>query len=242
MRFTLFVVLCLSSSWVHADTATDFLDFLCLGQLEKQTDMPKTEIQSFCGCMRSDISPRLSSTQRSILASAQTDLTEGRRPNTEHFSSSGVRDLVVAAQARCEAAFYRPSAPITVATGNLHLTLRCEADTRAPEALIYIKDGALLSQTELRAAVKRMTNGNFDSEFAQVSQKIDGSSRKPELWEIDLTGHIVSPPRAAELITLLRTANTYEVVIQRGQQRHAGTFQLAGKIPARWVPCGGVTR
>lgn len=239
---TLFTALCLSCAWAHADTATDFLDVLCLGALAKQTGMPKADTQRFCGCMRSDISPRLSSTQRSVLASAQADLTEGRRPNAERLSSSGVRDLVTAAQARCETAFYPPSAPISAAAGNLYLTLRCASDTRVPEALIYIKNDALLSQTEIHAGIKRMADGNFDSEFARVSQKIDGSARKAELWEIDLTGHSVSPPRAAELIALLRTANTYEVVIHRGQRRYAGTFLLAGKIPARWVPCGGVTR
>jgi hypothetical protein len=242
MRFTLFIALCLSSAWVQADTATDFLDFLCVGGFEKQTKMPKAEIQRFCGCMRSDISPSLSSAQRSVLASAQADLTQGRRPNTERFAASGVRDLLIAAQARCEAAFYPPSGPITVVSGNLYLTLRCESDTGAPEALIYIKNDALFSQMEIRAAIKRMTEGIFDSEFAQVSQKIDGLSRKTERWEIDITGHTVSPPRSADLIALLRTANNYEVVIQRGQQRHAGVFPLAGKIPPRWVPCGGVTR
>ena len=241
MRFALFVALCLSSPWMHADTATDFLDFLCSQSLKK-ADMPKAETQRFCGCMRSDISARLSSTQRSVLASAQADLTEGRRPNAERISSSGVRDLVIAAQARCEAAFYPPSAPISVAAGTLYLTLRCASDTRVPEVLIYIKNDALLTQTEIRAGIKRMADGKFDSEFAQVSQKIDGLARKAELWEIDLTGHIVTPPRVADLIALLRTAKSYGVVIHRGQRRYAGTFLLAGKIPPRWAPCGGVTR
>lgn len=242
MHFTILVVLCLSSAWVHADTATDFVDFLCVRSFEKQTTMAKAEIQRFCGCMRSDISPNLSSTQRSVLASAQADLAQGRRPNMERFASSGVRDLVIAAQARCEAAFYPPSAPIGVVSGNLRLTLHCDPGTGAPAAAIYIKNRALFSQKEIDAATKKMMEGIFDSEFAQVSQKIDGSSRKAELWEIDLSGHFVSPSRSADLIALLRTANTYEVVIQRGQQRHAGIFKLTGKIPPRWVPCGGVTR
>lgn len=240
--FALFIALCLSSAWARADSATDFLDFLCLGGFEK-TNMPKAQAQRFCGCIRSDISPNLSSAQRAVLVSAQVDLAQGRPQNTERFSASGIRDLVIAAQARCEAAFYPPSAPISVVSGSLYLTLRCGVDTDAPEAFIYIKNGALLSQAEISAATKKMMKAIFDSEFAQVSQKIDGSSRKAEHWEIDIfSGQFVSPPSAANLIALLRTANTYEVVIQRGQHRYAGTFQLTGKIPSRWVPCGGVTR
>ena len=41
MRFTLFAALCFACASVHADTATDFLDFLCSGSLEKQTKIPK---------------------------------------------------------------------------------------------------------------------------------------------------------------------------------------------------------
>lgn len=161
----------------------------------------------------------------------------------DRFSSSGVRDLVVAAQARCEAAFYPPSAPISIASGSLYLTLRCGPDTGAPEAFIYVRNGALLSRSEIDVATKQMMKGNFGSEFAQVDQKIDGSSRKAELWDIDpFSGQFVSPPIAANLIALLRASNTYEVVIQRGRQRYAGTFQLTGRIPPRWVPCGGVTQ
>ena len=242
MRYLLVAGICVLSTCAHADMATDFLDNMCMGATAKQTTMPRAEIQRFCGCVRDDVSPKLSGEQRSVLASAQSDLTRGRQPNIDRISSSGVRDLVVAAQARCETAFYPPSGPISIASGDLQLTLRCELETRAPEAILYVRNGAFLSKSELDAAVRGLTSGHVNEQFAQVSQTIDGSPRGVERWRIDLTGQIVSSPHAAAVVTALRTATTYDVVIRRGQQVYAGRFLLAGRIPARWLPCGGVMR
>jgi hypothetical protein len=237
----LLVVLSASASAARADPAIEFLDALCLRGFESTT-MPKTESLRFCGCMRGEITPQLSSAQRSVLTSVKVDVDRGRAPNQQQLASSGVRDLVIAAQASCQAAFYPPSAPINVASGDLQLTLRCDAETRAPEAFVSVKNGPLLSQAELDSKDKRMMSGTFRSEYADVTQKIDGNSRKVERWEIDITGKIVAPPSPADLIEALRSATAYEVVVQRGKRRQVATFQLAGKIPVRWLPCGGVGR
>ncbi len=241
VRFTLFVVFCLLSSSVHADAAADFLDSLCLESFDK-TSMPKAEAQRVCGCMRSDISPRLSSTQRSVLASAQADLKQGRRPDTQRFSSSGVRDLVIAAQARCEAAFYPPSKPLAFKSGDLQMTLRCNAETGGPEILIYLRGGQLLNKKERDDIVQRMMKGNFDSEYAKVNLRIDRQPSRTEPWGIDLTGQIVSSLKPYDLLAELRTASALGIAISRGSFHYSGQFDLANRIPARWAPCGGVAR
>lgn len=241
MRNAFLLLVLLAASTARADPAIEFLDALCLRGFESTT-MPKAESLRFCGCMRGEIAPQLSSAQRSALTSLKADLDRGRAPNQQQLASTGVRDLVIAAQASCQAAFYPPSAPINVASGDLQLTLRCDSETRAPEAFVYIKNDPLLSQAELDLKDKRMMSGTFRSEYADVAQKVDGTSRKVERWVIDITGEIVAPPNPADLIEALRTATTYEVVVQRGKRRQVATFQLAGKIPVRWLPCGGVGR
>ncbi len=238
--FSLLIFISISFS-ARADSASDFLGYLCFRGLQN-TDVPKAEAERFCACVRSDIAPRLTNPQRAVLTSAQSDLNQGRAPNPGRFASSGVRDLVVAAQARCEAAFYPPSAPINISGDDLQLTLRCDSEIRAPEAFIYVKNGLLLSTTERRAMEKRMMAGNFDSDFATVISKFNRGHQKSEKWEIDVTGHIVSAPRAYELISLLRSASTYDVTIEHGSRKYVGAFSLTGKIPARWSPCGGVSR
>lgn len=242
MRYLLVAGFCLVSTYARADMATDFLDIMCANATAKQTAMSKAEIQRYCNCVRDDVSPRLSSVQRSILAAAQSDLTQGRQPNADRVASSRVRDFVIAAQARCEAAFYPPSTPISIASGDLQLTLRCEPETHAPEVILYVGNGALLSKAELDATVRSMASGQLSDEFAQVSQIIDGSPRRIERWKIDLTGQIVSSPHAAAVVAELRTAGAYEVVIRRAKHIYAGRFLLTGRIPARWVPCGGIVR
>ena len=204
--------------------------------------MRKSEAQRFCSCMRIDIAPRITVSQRTFLTKVQSESERGRLPSQEQFYSTGVRDLVVAAEARCEAAFYPPSGPINVRSGPLQLTLRCGVTTRAPEAFVSIMRGALLSEAELRAATKKMMKGIFDSEYAQVTQKIDGVALTVERWEIDLIGQSVAPPNVAVLIGNLRNASAYEILIQRNQKRYAASFSLLGRIPPRWVPCVGVGR
>ncbi|MES2947748.1 MAG: hypothetical protein V4858_04320 [Pseudomonadota bacterium] len=152
-----------------------------------------------------------------------------------------MRDLVVAGQARCEAAFYPPSAPINIVSGPLQLTLRCEEESRQPQAFVYRSGMALLSKAEQRNLDQRMLKGNFDPEYAKVTTVIDGRAPKTENWEIDLTGEIVSPQNSAQFIDQLRAAATMSLSIERGVKREAGTFQVRGKIPSRWAPCGGVS-
>lgn len=132
------------------------------------------------------------------------------------------------------------TAPINIKAGELQLTLRCEDETKTPEAFIYRHGMGLLSKAELNALDARMMKNNFEPEFAEVTSSIDGSPANSEKWEIDLTGEIVFPPNSAQLISRLRTASTLAVMIKRGTKRFRGTFQLAGQIPARWLPCGGV--
>lgn len=223
------------------DPAVQFIETLCVYGLSRKS-MPADESRRFCRCVSADISPGLSPSQRSILATAKADLDRGRAPNQQQFNKSGVRDLVIAAQARCEAAFYPPAASITMTSGALHLTLRCDDQTGGPAIILYIRGGALLSEAEINASIDRMMNGKFDSQYAVVGQVLDGKARWSERWEIDVTGQIVSSPKPADLLKLLRRGSSYSVVIQRGVQRHAGTFLLSGRIPPRWVPCGGVSR
>ena len=224
-----------------ADEASQFLDFVCMQGFSKTT-MPQAEAARFCSCVREEVVPGLNQEQRRTLAAAQANLARGRVPSADRIASSGVRDLVIAGQARCEAAFYPPSAPINIKAGELQLTLRCEDETNTPEA--FIRRGmSLLSKAELSALDDRMMKGDFEPEYAKVTTIIDGGSAKAERWEIvDMSGEIVAPPNSAQLIEHLRSASTFSASIERGSNRYAGIFQLAGKIPARWLPCGGVSR
>lgn len=228
------------ASTSRADDASTFLDYLCVHGFTKT--MPKVEANRFCACVTEDVSKGLSDSQRRVLIAVKADLDKGRAPSAERMASSGVRELVMAGQARCEAAFYPPSNPIFIAAGPLQLTLRCDSDTRAPEAFVYGRNMELLSKAEQRAADQRMMKGIFEPDYAKVVQAIDGVAYKSENWEIDLTGEIVSPPNEAELIDRLRTASTLSLSIERGGKKFKGTFQLSGHIPPRWAPCGGVFR
>jgi hypothetical protein len=235
------LLLPLLSQSVFADEASLFLDRICM-QGFAQTTMPKGEASRFCSCVRDEVVPNLNLDQRRTLAGAQADIARGRMPSAERIVSCGVRDLVVAGQARCEAAFYPPSAPINIKAGEFGLTLRCEDETKTPEAFIYRRGMSLLSKSELRALDARMMKDNFEPEYAKVTTTIDSESSKTERWEIDLTGEIVAPPNSAHLIERLRSASAFSISIERGGKRYAGVFQVAGKIPARWLPCGGVSR
>jgi hypothetical protein len=226
---------------VVADDASHFLNRICLQGFTKTT-MPATEAARFCACVRDEVVPQLNGEQRRVLATAQADLARGRTPSTDRLATSGVRELVIAGQASCQAAFYPPSAPINIKAGELQLTLRCEFETKTPEAFIYRRGMSLLSKAELNALDARMMKDNFEPEYAKVITAIDGGTPKSERWEIDLSGEIVAPPNSSQLIDRLRTASTLAVTIERGAKRYTGLFQVASKIPARWLPCGGVSR
>lgn len=206
------------------------------------TSMPQHEARRFCGCLRDEVVPRLTWHQRSILASVESELRQGRVPSVDRLVSSGIRELVVAGQARCEAAFYPPSAPIVINSGPIHLVIRCEDDTKLPETFIYRDRMALLSDAEQNAVIERMMKDNQDPEYARVTTSFDGSSANNELWEIDVTGASVSPPNAAQLVERLRMTSTFKVTVEHGSRRYSGVFDLRSKIPARWTPCGGVGR
>jgi hypothetical protein len=235
------VLLLLVATPAVAENAAAFLDTICR-QGFTTTTMPRDEAARFCACVREHVAPRLSSEQQRVLAIAQDDTTRGRTSSAERLASSGVRDLVVAGQARCEAAFYPPSAPISIATGTLQLTLRCDNETKKPEAFVYVRGAALLSKAELRTLDQRMMKDNFEPEYAKVTTAIDGGYKTTESWEIDLTGEIVSPPNSVQVIDRLRHARTLSLKIERGSRQITETLDVVGKIPARWVPCGGVGR
>ncbi|KRB79062.1 hypothetical protein [Noviherbaspirillum sp. Root189] len=241
MRVFLLLVALSASFPAWADQAEDFLISLCMKGFQ-MTSMPTGDAQNFCSCVRKDISPRLSSVQRTTLRAAQEDLLKNRKPDAAGLSESGVRDLVVAAQARCEQALYPPSTPVHAQAGKLEMTLRCNSDTSVPEALIYIRNGQLLSEKEKTEQGKKlMDDPNFMGYFATVSTVIDGI-RKTEKWGIDMIGQIVFPEKPHELISALRSAKTFEVDIKRGTNTYAGTFQMTGKISPLWNPCGAMPR
>ena len=237
----LLLLLLLLSTSAYADNASSFLHGICKQGLLKEK-MAAAEATRFCACVVDDAVPRLTPSQRRTVDDAKVALERGQAIAAERFASSGVRDLVVAGQARCEAAFYPPSAPINIAAGTLQLTLRCEDESKKPEALIYGKAMVLLSKADLKGLDARMMKDNARPEYAKVILKVDGSAPKTERWEIDLTGQIVTPPNSAALVDQLRTATILSVSIERGTKKYAADFSLSGKIPTRWAPCGGIGR
>ena len=235
------VALMFLATSVSADDASTFLDHVCKQGFRKTT-MPGPEAARFCACVLEEVVPKLSASQRQTLTDAKVSIAQGRSPSPERLASSGVRELVVTGEARCEAAFYPPSAPINIGSGSLQLTLRCEDESKNPEAFVYGRGMALLSKAEQRAFDERMMKDNFQPEYAKVILRIDGESPRTEKWEIDLTGEIAAPPNSAMLIDRLRTASSMSVAIERGPKKYFGSFSISGKIPARWAPCGGVSR
>ena len=222
-----------------ADEASSFLNYVCMKGFTDSI-MPRDEAVRFCGCIRDEVVPRLTLHQRRLVQSAEVALRQGLLPPADQFASSGIRELVVAGQARCEAAFYPPASPINVRSGALHLTLRCEDETKAPEAFIYIS--GLLTEEEVQAMNERFMKDDFEPEYARVATSFDGSPGNTERWDIDLSGEFIAPANPAQLIERLRTTSSFGVTLVRGTKRYSGVFDLRSKIPARWTPCGGVGR
>jgi hypothetical protein len=232
-------LLILLSQPVFADGAGSFLDQICMRGFSKTT-MPPDEATRFCSCVRGEVIPMLNQQQRNTLIAAQADMARGVAPSVERFASTGVKDLVIAGQARCEASFYPPSAPIHIKSGDFQLTLRCDYETKTPEAFMY-RRGPMFSKAELQVRDARMMEGKLVSDYAKVTVVIDGGSAKTERWLFDISGEMISPPNSAQLIERLRHASTFSASIERGTNRFSEVFQVGGKIAARWMPCGGVT-
>jgi hypothetical protein len=228
------LTLALASTCAAASEA--FLDRVCRLGFSKTT-MPKSEAARFCACVVEDVSPRLSASQRTVLQKADLDLTAGSAPSEQALSVSGVKDLVVAGQARCEASFYPPSAPLLIISAPMEVTLRCDDEKHGVEAFVYLRNINLLTKAELAAVDKRMMKDDFKPDFAKVTMSFDGKAPTVQRWEIDLTGQIVSPPDPAKLLERLRNAKAIDVTVERGSTRIARNIPLTGKIPVRWVPC-----
>ncbi len=234
------LILALLSTSSYADNASSFLGDICRQGLMKER-MGAAEAARFCSCVVEDVVPRLNQRQKRTIDEAKVALDRGQAISPESFALSGVRDLVVAGQARCQAAFYPPAAPITITGGPLQLTLRCEDESRKPKAVIYGRGMALLSKADQKAISARMMKGEAQPQYAIVTLQIDSDVPKIEKWEIDLTGEIVAPQNSASLVNRLRKASSLNVSIERGARKFSANFPLSG-IPARWAPCGGVGR
>ncbi|MCG2722286.1 MAG: hypothetical protein L6290_09775 [Thermodesulfovibrionales bacterium] len=228
-------------SILSGDAELDFLGDVCL-QGFAETSMPPDEALRFCKCVLNDIKPQVTSQQRNIIRDARFKIDRGQKIPEDYFVASGVRDLVVIGQARCEAAFYPPSDPITFKGGNIEMILRCDEETQSPEIFIYILTGKLLTKKEVNKITDRMMKDDFNPEYARVSIQIDSHAQRTESWEIDLTGQIVSPPKPHSFLADLRKASSMNINISRGTYIYYGHFLLADKIPSRWEPCGGISR
>lgn len=221
---------------VGAAPSEAFLDRMCRLGFNKTT-MPAAEVTRFCACVVEDVAPRLTPNQRAMLLSSEASLEAGKSPSEQAFVTSGVRDLVIAGQARCEASFYPPSAPLLLKAPPMELTLRCDDERRDAEAFIYLRDIHLLSKEEISTVDKRMMKDDFKPEYAQVTISFDGRTPIVQRWGIDLTGQIVAPPNPAKFLEQLRVARSLSVKVERGTTRIARDMAVAGKIPSRWVPC-----
>lgn len=228
-----------SDQLAATSTEIDFIGQVC-AQGFAGTSMPRSEVTRFCKCVQDDINPQLTDQQRISIREAQAIMARGQPISEGFFVASGVRDLVIAGQARCEAAFYPPSQPISFRSGSLMMTLRCNDETQGPEVFIYIQDGRLLTKREHDNVAERMIKGDFGGEFANVKLQFDAAPSRDERWQIDLTGQMVSPSNPHIVITELRGASFLKVDISRGKFHYSGRFSIDNSIPPRWVPCGGV--
>ncbi len=235
------LILALLSTSSYADNASSFLGDICRQGLLKER-MAAAEATRFCSCVVEDVAPKLNQSQKRTIDEAKVALDRGQAISPERFASSGVRALVVAGQARCEAAFYPPSAPITITSGSLQLTLRCDDESRKQQAFIYGRGMALLSNADQKAMGALMMKGSGQPLYANVTLQIDSDAPKAEKWEIDLTGEIVAPQNSVSLIGRLRKASSLSVAIDRGPKKFSANFPVSGRIPARWAPCGSVGR
>ncbi len=222
-----------------ATTASNFLNTLCERGFDKTT-MPSAEVARFCNCMMRDIQPRLTPAQQSYLSDVDSRLKRGISVSKEALAVSGVRDLVVEAQARCEAAFYPPSEPLSITGGELRLYLNCDDEEQDVRILISIA-GSLIAKDELKLLTKRLLVRADDSwPTATVQQSFDGKTSGSESWSIGLSGDSVHPETPRRLLETLRSTKPYKVIVRRGQQQFSGSFDLATHLPPRWQPCGGI--
>ena len=224
----------------HADDTSAVLFNLCERAFTKESEMSRSEVRLFCTCVRDDVSGRLSPMQLRVLSDTKAALEAGRSFSPDRFASSGIRDLVVAGQARCEAAFYPPSGPISIRSSNLTLVLGCEIDSMAPELFVHFSNVALVTDAQIRSMEESLFKENYQPEYVKVAFGIDGGSYEIEDWEVSLTGDSLSPRNSANLITRLRTASALKLEVRSEKQIIAGTFKLSGRIHPRWMPCGGV--
>lgn len=222
---------------VFAQDSSLFIEQVCM-QGFNTTSMPKKEANKFCACVKEDIKPQITSNQNKVISEIQDDIKRGRNPNVERFSSSGIKDLVIASQARCESSFYPPQNPIHLSSGNFRMTLRCDYETKKEEVILYNDKMKLVSKKENEIFLKRIGEDDFVPPYANVSLSIDSDKTILENWEIDITGKIVSPPEPRGFIKNIRMGKKVTLLVKKGGNEYTALFDLEGKIPLRWNACG----
>lgn len=203
----------------------------------EQTDMPTSEIQLFCDCVSEDATPRLNSYQLSLFTRAsnpQALSQEDLEALAARIESAGIRDVIVAAEARCSDALYTtPQALTLTARDGSELVLFCDYDLAVP-TLSFRKPGLVLAEEE------EILDGmsDFDSfPIAEVTWQVDREDPVIEDWYCNLEGDGVDAESAGRLIRHLRDGSMLKIRIRRADIEHTAVFDIAGKIPRLWRAC-----
>ena len=224
--------------------ANEHVADLCEVSFAKET-MPKDEVALFCSCVAADVGPRLSTGQNSLVGKVADSLRPGSpgvpKSLLEQVASSGVRDLIVAAQARCSDALYSSRDYIELRSDDgAELALYCDLDRVIPVAS-FGKDGLrFATEDEIESSLEAIIMGTGpDSAYTVVefSWSADGGPKTVEYWDVNLAGDGADAEVAGKLLQEVRFADRLNISVRRGNTKYSGQFNVSKKIPPLWRPC-----
>lgn len=203
----------------------------------EKTSMPASEVEKFCACVSEDVTPRLDSYQLGLVHQATQPQKLSRRDAEDlatTLHSAGVRDVIVAAQARCSDALYSVPRALTLKSADgSELALFCHYDLAVPTASFSRPGLVLATEDEILDGL----DNSSAFPVVQVTWQIDDNDAVTEYWDCNLEGNGVDAGSAGHLIRALREGNRLQIRVSRDAHIHTAVFDLSGKVPRLWDAC-----
>ena len=211
----------------------------------QEETMPKSEVALFCECVATDVGPRLSSDQamlaRRFASEILPDSPGVSRNLLDEFASSGIRDMIVAAQARCGDVLYDTRNYIELKSDDgATLAFYCDADRIVPVATFSKENLQFASENEIvdsLEAIMMATDDDGGYLMVAISWSADGGETTTENWNVNIAGNGADADVAGKLLRDTRFAKRLTFEAKRGNVIYSGHFNVAKKIPSLWRPC-----
>lgn len=224
--------------------ANESVERLCTVAFQAET-LPKREQALFCECVASEAGPRLSSHQDSLLRSVAGGLRSGSSILSsdllDQLADSGIRDIIIEAQARCSDALYQTSDQITLKSADgAELLFYCDLDRIVPAAAFRKSNLQLASETEIAESLDAIIMGTANGSaypVVEITWRVDGGAPTTEYWDVNLAGDGADSDVAGKILRDARFADRLTVQATRGNVEYVGTFIVSKKIPVTWQPC-----